>query len=186
VPRGAAPAAAPRLGTRFTVRQRLFALGDDYWVEDEQGRKAVQVDGKLLRLRDTLVIRGADGEELYRVTARVADVRETMDVRRPDGSTAAVVHNALFSPLRDRWKIEVPGGEGMVAAGNILQHEYTLRRGGRIPVAVVSKRWLRLRDTYGVEVADDADAPLVLAIAIVIDQMAHESGGDRGSPLDVL
>jgi uncharacterized protein YxjI len=52
-------------------------------------------------------------------------------------------------------------------------HEYEIERDGD-KVAEVSKRWLRVRDAYGIEVAPDQDDALVLAVAVCIDQM----GGD--------
>src|SRR6478735_7662039 len=55
----AAPAAAPAaaggdLDNRLQVRERLFAFGDDFWIENARGRRVYLVDGKALRLRDTL------------------------------------------------------------------------------------------------------------------------------------
>jgi uncharacterized protein YxjI len=40
-------------------------------------------------------------------------------------------------------------------------------------VARVSKRWFRVRDTYGVEIAPGEDDALVLAIAVCVDAMSH-------------
>jgi uncharacterized protein YxjI len=40
-------------------------------------------------------------------------------------------------------------------------------------VAEVSKRWFRVRDTYGVEVAPGENDILILATTAVIDTMAH-------------
>jgi uncharacterized protein YxjI len=41
----------------------------------------------------------------------------------------------------------------------------------------VSKRWLRIRDTYGIEIADGQDDALILAVAVCFDQMSHEAAG---------
>lgn len=186
-------AAAQRIGTRFTMKERIFAFGDDYWIKDERGQNAIKVDGKLLRLRDTLHFEDAHGRQLYQIKARIVDIRETMDILRPDGAKAAVVHNAWFSPIRDRWQIDVPGGQHLEATGNIVQHEYTVsQRGSRMPLAVVSKKWIRLVDTYTIEVASAFDAALMCAITVVIDMMSHEAssnkdhGINRGSGLDLF
>lgn len=166
--------AESRIGTRFTMRQRIFAFGNDFWITNERGEKVVKVDGKLFRLRDTLKFEDAQGRELYTIKGRIIDIRETMDIKRPNGQRAAVVHNALLTPIRDRWKITIPGGKDLSARGNILHHEYTIQeQGSRMPIAVISKRWLRVRDTYGIEVQSAFDAPLILAITVVIDMMAH-------------
>ncbi|WP_328918108.1 MULTISPECIES: hypothetical protein [unclassified Streptomyces] len=37
---------------KYVVREKMFAIGDDYWIEDESGRRAFFVDGKVLRLRE--------------------------------------------------------------------------------------------------------------------------------------
>ena len=38
---------------KFLVRERMFDIGDDYWVEDENGDRVFHVDGKVLRIRET-------------------------------------------------------------------------------------------------------------------------------------
>lgn len=40
-------------------------------------------------------------------------------------------------------------------------------------VANVSKRWFRVRDTYGVEIQPGEDDALVLAIAVCVDALSH-------------
>ena len=40
-------------------------------------------------------------------------------------------------------------------------------------MAEVSKRWFRVRDAYGIEVAPGQDDALILAVAICIDRMGR-------------
>ena len=58
----------------------------------------------------------------------------------------------------------------MKAKGNIVDHEYEIERDGQT-VATVSKRWFRVRDTYGVEIAPGEDDALVLAITVCVDAL---------------
>ena len=60
----------------------------------------------------------------------------------------------------------------MDAKGNIVDHEYKIERGGE-RVAEVSKRWFRIRDTYGIAIASGQEEALVLAVTVCIDQMAR-------------
>lgn len=158
--------------TRYQLRQRLVSIGDDFRITGQRGELAFLVDGKALRLRSTLRFLDPSGAELYRLQAKALRVRDTMNVERPDGSVAARVQNALLTPLRDRWSVELPGSEGLTVTGNILDLEYRIQRGGTT-VATVSRRWFRVRDTYGVEIASTEDHALLLAVAVVIDTMAH-------------
>jgi uncharacterized protein YxjI len=83
-----------------------------------------------------------------------------------------MVKKALITPLRERWIIKLEDGPDLRVEGNIVDHEYRIERDGA-NVAEVSKRWFRVRDTYGVEVAPDEDDILMLASTAVLDTMAH-------------
>ena len=151
------------------MREKLFAIGDDFWIEDQAGERASKVNGKALRVRDTFVLEDASGSELLTVQQRMLRVRDTMAIDR-DGRTVATVKKALVTPLRDRFSIDIDGGEDMEAKGNVVDHEYKIERGGD-EVAEVSKRWFRVRDTYGVQIAPGQDDALILAVTACIDQM---------------
>ncbi len=158
-------------GTRYKMREQLFSIGDDFWIENDAGDKTFKVDGKALRLRDTFVLEGRGGEELYTIQEKKLTVRDTMEIER-DGQTVAKIKKALVTPLRDRYSIEIEGGSDLEAKGNIVDHEYELKRSGD-KVAHVSKRWFRLRDTYGIEIAPGADDALILACTVAIEQMSR-------------
>ena len=97
-----------------------------------------------------------------------------MEIEDRDGRTVATVKKALITPLRDRWSVNVADGPDLEVKGNILDHEYTIED-GRSTVAEVSKKWFRVADTYGVEVAPGQSPVLMLAVTAVLDQMAHEA-----------
>ena len=158
--------------TKYRMREKLFAIGDDFWIENDQGERVFKVNGKALRVRETLVLESPSGEELYRIQEKKLRVKDTMDIER-DGRQVATVKKALLTPLRDRFSISVEGGDDMEAKGKIVDHEYKIERGGD-RVAEVSKRWFRVRDTYGIEVAPGQDDALILAVTVCIDQMTHD------------
>jgi uncharacterized protein YxjI len=149
----------------------MFAIGDDFWIETDGGERAFKVNGKALRVRDTLVFESPSGDELFTIQEKKARIRDTMEIER-DGKTFATVKKALVSPLRDRYSIEVEDGDDLEAKGNIVDHEFKIERDGD-QVAEVSKRWFRVRDTYGIEVAEGQDDALLLATAVCIDQMSR-------------
>ncbi|WP_048155386.1 LURP-one-related/scramblase family protein [Methanosarcina sp. Kolksee] len=158
---------------RYKMHEKLVSIGDDYWIENEAGEREFYVDGKALRLRNTLIIRDVQGNEVYKLQEKLLRIKDTMDLQDADGKTVATIKKALISPLRDRWKVEVADGPEMEVQGNILDHEYKIEA-GREKVAEVSKRWFRIRDTYGVEIEPGQDSALILAIAAALDQMAHD------------
>ena len=157
----------------YRMRQKLVSIGDDYWIENDQGERVFKVDGKALRVRQTLIFEDSHGRELLKIQERVARVRDTMEIEDPGGHTVATVKKALITPLRDRWTVKVADGPDLDVKGNIVDHEYSIEL-GRDKVAEVSKKWFRIRDTYGVEIEPGQNDILILAI----------SAGHRRRPAD--
>src|SRR3954451_20648106 len=156
----------------YRMREKMLAIGDDFWIENGAGERVFKVNGKALRVRDTLKFEDTSGHELLSIQERKLRVRDTMAIER-DGQTVATARKALITPLRERFKIELEEGGEYEVKGNIVDHEYHFARDGH-DVAEVSKRWFRIRDTYGVEVAPGEDEILVLAATVAIDQMTHD------------
>ena len=161
-----------RDATRYQMRQRMISIGDDYTIENDRGERVYRLDGKALRVRKTILFEDMDGHELCKIQERMLRVRDSMEIEGPDGNRIAMVHKAMITPLRERWIIDMEDGPDLHAQGNIVDHEYTIERDGD-RVAEVSKRWFRVRDTYGVEVAPGENDVLILAVTAVIETMAH-------------
>ncbi len=161
-----------REAARYQMRQRMLSIGDDYTIENDRGERVFKLDGKALRVRKTILFEDMDGHELCKIQERMLHIRDSMEIEGPDGKRLAMVHKALITPLRERWVIDLEDGPDLHAQGNFVDHEYTIERDGT-KAAEVSKRWFRVRDTYGVEVAPGENDVLVLAATAVIDTMAH-------------
>jgi len=167
-----APGGQPGGMVHYQMRQKMVAIGDDFWIENDQGQKVYKVDGKAVRVRQTLIFEDAHGKELCKIQERMLRVKDSMEIEGPGGEKLAMVKKALITPVRERWVVNVKGGPDLEVQGNILDHEYTIGE-GRDKLAEVSKRWFRVRDTYGVEIQPGQNDVLILAIATCIDEMTH-------------
>jgi uncharacterized protein YxjI len=157
---------------RYAVQEKLFSIGDDFWITDEQGGKAFLVDGKVLRLRQTLEIQDPGGRVLVAVRKKLIALHETMEIEQ-DGAVLATVRKALISPLHHRSTVDLADGSQLEAVGNILGKEFEITAGGQV-LARISRAWFRIRDTYGVDVAPGQDDVLFLAIAVALDRIHHD------------
>ena len=163
-----------RRGTaeHYQMRQSMISIGDDYWIENDRGERTYKVDGKALRVRDTLIFEDSSGQELYKIQQRMMRVRDTIEIEDASGGSAATVKKALITPIRERFVVNVGDGPDLDVQGNILDHEYTIGE-GRDKIAEISKKWFRVADTYGVEIEQGQNDPLLLAVTVAIDMMAH-------------
>src|SRR5262245_24100547 len=157
-------------GLRYQMREKLLSIGDDYWIEDGQGNNAFRVDGKALRVRQTFVLEDAQGNEVAKIQERKLSVRDKMSIERA-GEDVATVKKALIG-IRDRFSIDLADGQELHAKGNFVDHEYEVERDDAI-IARVSKKWFRARETYGIEIAPNEDAALLLAVTVCIDALSE-------------
>ena len=158
---------------RYQMRERMIAVGDDYWIEDSAGQKVFKVDGKAVRVRNTLNFEDAHRNVFCKIQERMLRVKDSMEVEDASGAQMAMVKKAIISPVRDRFTVKIKNGPDLEVKGNILDHEYTIGE-GRDKVAEVSKKWFRVRDSYGVQVDPGQDDVVILAVTVCIDQMAHD------------
>ncbi len=161
------------MSNRYKIRQKLISIGDDFWIENNKGQKVFKVDGKALRLRKTLEFEDVDGKKLAQIKERILAIKDTMVIEDAHGRDIATVKQALIAPLRDKWNVNVKGGDDLIVQGNILDLEYDIKQ-GRKKVAEVSKKWFTITDTYGVEIAEGQNDILILAVAIAMDMMVHD------------
>jgi len=151
----------------YVIRERFFSIGDDFDVLDEHGNKVFHVDGKVLSVRNKVVIEDLQGQELASVHRHLVALRATYEIRI-GGETAAEVKKKLFTPFREKFTIDVPGPDDLEMRGDLLDHEYTISLGGN-EVAAVSKRWLTIRDTYAVQVTAGTDPLLIICSVLALD-----------------
>jgi uncharacterized protein YxjI len=150
----------------------MLTIGDDFWIENDRGEKVYKIDGKALRVRNTLLMEDRSGREVAKIQERMLRVKDSMEIEDASGKRVGMVKKALITPIRERWVVKIKDGPDLDVQGNILDHEYSIGE-GRAKVAEVSKKWFRIRETYGVEVEAGQDDAVILMIAIAIDDMAH-------------
>jgi uncharacterized protein YxjI len=157
---------------QYQMRQKLVSIGDDFWIEDNRGDRKYKVDGKALRIRQTLNFEDTQGNVLCKIQERMLRIRDSMAIEGPNGEKLAEVKKAMITPIRERFVVKIGDGPDLNVQGNFLDHEYEIEDNGH-KIAEVSKKWFRLADTYGVEIAPGQNDIVILAVTVAIDEMVH-------------
>ena len=159
------PQGPPLPGRKFVMREDMFSIGDDYWIEDDSGRKAYRVNGKMIR--DRFVLEDPSGREVATIKEKRLTIRDKMKIER-DGHTIATVRKAVG--WGDRFQIDLEGGGELHAHGKIAKREIEIERDGR-KIAEMSKKWFKIRDSYGVEIDGTEDEALILAAIVAMESL---------------
>ena len=162
---------------RYMMRERILSWGDDFTIKDADGNDAYYVDGKVFSFGNKLSFQDPNGTELARVNQKLLSWGPQYEIVRGD-ETVAVVKKHLFTLLRARFTVDVPGPDDLEASGDFLDHEYVFERTGRV-VGRVSKKWLALADTYTIDIEDGQDDVVILAAAVVIDLVSHPDANNQ-------
>ncbi len=171
---------------RYQVREKLFRLGEDNDILNDAGQPVLKVDGKVLSIHGLMLVNDLAGTEVARVSRKLVSLRATYEIALTGGATAEL-HQRFTGPFHPKWNFSVSGGEEMEMSGNFSGHDFTLTANGQ-PVATVSKQWISLADSYGVDVADGQNDLLILCgvLALEAEQDRAEHRDDDEGPLGGL
>lgn len=152
---------------RYVIKEKFFHIGEDSQITDASGTVAFQVDGKIFSLHNQLTIRDPAGNEVATVHRKLLALTPTYEISRA-GQQDTEIRKQMFTFFGDRYTVDVPGPDDLEVKGSLFEHEYTMTRGGQV-VATVSKQWMSLTATYGIETAPGQDDVLILATVLALD-----------------
>ena len=134
------------------------------------------VDGRAFSWGDKLSFQDLQHNELAFIRQKLLSWGPTYEIER-ESRLVAVVKKKLFTLLRCRFTVDVPGPDDLEVQGSLLDHEYAFERHGQV-VAQASKKWFSWTDTYGVDINAGEDPVVILASAVVIDLICHQESKD--------
>jgi uncharacterized protein YxjI len=185
-----APPAAPPMpdgqGRTYVLNQALVSLTGDAWIEDGSGNRAFAVDGSLLSLRATHVLKDLSGRPLYKISRPLAPhLHKTIGITR-GGQAVATVEKALFNLAGDKFKITIAGGPVFTVRGDWMNREFQVAdQAGRL-VMSASRAWFTIHNGYGIQISPGYEVALGLAVAIALERVEDAERGGSSPIHDLL
>jgi len=154
--------------TRFLVKSKL-GVGRDFAVLDPvTEEQRYFVDGKI-GARPRAEVRDASDTIVYHVKGTLLGVPKHMTVSDAGGAEVASLRAKMFSPIKSRMTLEVPSGDPWELEGSLIEKNYSITAVGR-PIVEITQKWVTIRDTYTLDVADGVDPGLALAVLWAVDR----------------
>lgn len=177
----------------YTLEEKAMSMsGEDFEVKSPEGETVLKIGGgnKIpipgMPVWDKLTVSTPSGEPLIILDRQAIALTTTYDVLRPDGSKFGKIDKAMFA-LTSSFELWEEGdghpGPLLKAEGSFSDRNYVLKSHEGKVVATVT----RLKgfggggnvDNYNVIVGPHVDASLVLAMAVVIDEVHDEENKDN-------
>lgn len=147
---------------RLLFKQRFFSWLDSYDIYDENGNIAYVVKGQL-SWGHCLKVYDAMEQEAGLLQERIFTWLPKFEIYTGGQYRGCIRKEfSLFTP---RYVFDCCGWQ---VEGNFMEWDYTIRSGNR-QVASVSKELFNWTDTYVLDIADPADALLVLLFVLAVD-----------------
>ncbi len=151
---------------RYMMKQKIWAMGNDFTIKNENNESVYLIDGKAFSFGDKLSFQDSQGNELAYISQKLLSFKKCYEIYN-DGELFAEVRKD-FTLFRDKYTVDIPGPNDYEVRGDFFDHEYSFYRKG-IEVAMVSKSYFTWSDVFGIDIIEGEDDVLILAAAVVID-----------------
>ncbi len=181
-PQAASPVGSSSVfsGMEYIIEQKIAALRDTFGIKDRNGNLLAYVKKKLVSWGPQFYFETPDGSTLGEMKGKVLTVRPTFEIYNPQG-LVAVVKKKVLKLLGSEWWLEDSTGKEIARInGNITAHEFSIQSPSGNTIAQIHKKWVSIRDSYGVEIQSrEIDPYVILAYAIAMDN-AEFKGAKKG------
>jgi uncharacterized protein YxjI len=174
------PAGSVFSGTEYIIEQKIVALRDTFGIKDRNGNLLAYVKRKIVSWGPQFYFETPDGARLGEMNGKVLTVRPTFEIYNPQGLVAVVKKKILKLIGSEWWLEDASGNEVARIKGNITEHEFSIQSSSGTEIARIHKKWVSIRDSYGIEIlGTELDPYVIIAYAIAMDhaEFKKRAGG---------
>ncbi len=148
---------------KLYIKQKVFSWTDRFTVRDADGQDRYYVEGELFSFGKTLHICDTSGAGRAFIQQKVFSLLPRYFVFVGDRQVAEIVKEPTL--FRQKYSIE---GLGWEIYGDFWAHDYAIVQNDRM-IATIQKEWMTWGDCYEVDIADENDELIALAVVLAID-----------------
>ena len=161
----------------YIIEQKIVAMRDTFGIKDRNGNLLAYVKRKIVSFGPQFWFESPDGTRLGEMHGKVLTVRPTFEIYDPQG-LVAIVKKKVLKLLGSEWWLEDNFGREIARIkGNITEHDFTVQSSSGLRVAQVHKKWVSIRDSYGIEIFNRDISPyIIVAYVIAMDHAEWKLG----------
>ena len=160
---------------KLYLKQKVFSWKDQGTVKDENGEDRFYIEGKVYSLGKQLTVTDSAQNEVAFIKQKVLSLLPRFFVEINGEQAAEIVKKISF--LKQKYVINGPGWE---VEGDFLAHDYTITDGEK-QVAAIHKKWMTWGDTFEIDIENEKDEVLILALVLAIDAVMDANAAAAAS-----
>jgi uncharacterized protein YxjI len=157
------------------MTKKILSLREHYDLTSPDGRKLGEGDGNFFQFPAKFVVLDSNNTEVMHLNGKLISIRRQFDMFELSGKPIGVIRKKLLKLIGSEYWVEQNGVEYMRVFGNFTEHNYRMEI-NKAQVALVHKKWVSIRDQFGVSITGDVDPRLVIGSVIAIE---HEEVTER-------
>lgn len=147
---------------KLYIKQSVFSIGEKFEVRNEFNQVVYYVEGSFFSIPKNFTIYEANGSQVCFIESQLFRWMGHYDIQTSNHQITLKRVFTFFKPtyelLGTSWNLQ----------GDIWAHEYRVIEGSS-PIMSLSKHWFTWGDSYELDIRNDEDAVLCLAIVIAVD-----------------
>jgi uncharacterized protein YxjI len=159
----------------IVMKKKILSIREHYDFEDTQGNKQGEGDGNFIQFPAKFQVIDNSGALLMSVEAKLISIRRQFTFHDSQGAVLGAIKKKLVKLIGSEYWVEKNGEEFLRIYGNFVEHDYYFAVNGQ-QVAQVHKKWVAMRDTFGLSITGNVDHRLVIGSVIAIE---HEEVTER-------
>lgn len=155
---------------KLYMKQKVFSIVDKYKIYDENQKLMYHVEGQFFSWRGKMTLMKND-QPIYHFSHRIFTfINRYLDIYNKYNEKIGVfVKN--FSFFTPRITVDIKNKPYEIK-GELFAHDFTIYRDQQF-VATVTKKWITWGDTYEIDINQEEDIDLIVALVIGIDTTIH-------------
>ena len=164
-------------GNEYIIEQKIAAMRDTFGIKDRNGQLLAYGKKKILSVGPQFWFETPDETRVGEMRGKVLAVRPTFEIFDTQGLVGVVKKKVLKLLGSEWWLEDSAGNEIGRIKGNITEHDFNILSPSGAQVAQVHKKWVSVRDSYGIEITSPDIPPyLILAYVIAMDHAEWKVG----------
>lgn len=155
------------------LKQKVFALRDEYHVYDEQQNIVYQAKGKFISLNSHKdIFRAGESTPLYTIRQKILTFVPTYFLYDSNGKQVAKLAQQLLAFFGVKFNLLI-NGKPYQLDGDFFGFNYSIKDEQGI-VVQIRKKLLAWGDTYEIGIDDDFDETLAVSVVLMIDDFIDD------------
>jgi len=153
------------------LTKKILSLREHYDIADRSGHVLAVGEGNFIQMPAMFKVTDSSyGQTIMQIVGKLLTLHNQFTITDYLGVELGTIRKKLMKLIGEEFWIEKDGRELMRIYGNFVEHDYSMEMEGRV-VAQVHRKWVSLRDQYGISILGNVDHRLVIGATIVIEHI---------------